>query len=152
MSMFAYVSWLLTYCYLLHGIVCLLAVRSCLQGDPVESVLCGLSTLGDTGFFGGAHLGVYVGRCINYVAKYSNNNQPLKEDESVKVLVLKAVPGRERYLREYTGPISLTDGYDSHLSPAAAEWFLSLPYQTLPCYILTVKAVVRSSLEVCDDC
>ena len=35
--------------------------------------------------------------------------------------------------------------------PGGSEWWLPVPYQTLPCYTLAIKAVVRKEQTVCDD-
>jgi hypothetical protein len=110
-----------------------------------------ISGSGDDGYFGRAESGVYIGRCINYVAKYSNGNKPLQTGDTVQVLALKFIPGKEKYLAAFTGPIHRTPDYDSHLSPAAAEWWLPVPYQSLPRFLLTVKALERAQQTTCDD-
>ena len=35
--------------------------------------------------------------------------------------------------------------------PGFSEWWLPVSYQTLPCYTLAIKAVVRKEQTVCDD-
>ena len=105
----------------------------------------------DRGFYGRADEGTYVGRCMNYIAKYSNGNLPLGLNQSGKVVALKATPGLERYCEKWTGSNSRNTGCDSHIIPAAAEWWMPIPRQTVPWYILTVKAVFRQRQTTGDD-
>ena len=103
----------------------------------------GATGSGDPGYFGSAHLGVYAGRCMNYVAKYSNGNRPLVANQTVDIIALKCCPGKEKYFDHHVGAIGRTPGYDSHVSGVGAEWWLPIPHQTLPCYVLSVRAVAN---------
>ena len=106
---------------------------------------------GDPGYFGGAHLGVYVGVSLNYVAKYSNNGCPLEPNDVVSVIAFRMCPGREYQCRGFLGPVPLMKGFDSHISPERHEWWLPRPHQLRPAYILRVRAFERPKDENCDD-
>ena len=106
---------------------------------------------GDTVYFGGTHLGVYVGVSVNYVAKYSNNGCPLEPGDVVSVIAFRMCPGREYHCEEIIGPVPLMEGFDSHVSREGHEWWLPRPHQLRPAYILRVRAFECPEDANCDD-
>jgi len=101
------------------------------------------STSTDDGYFGTPTRGVYVGRNVDYVLKYSNGLRPLKEKESCKIVVFEIVPGNSKKIEQKTPGMLPTAGYDSHTSSADNEWYLFDERALRPIFIWEVQAVAN---------
>ena len=109
------------------------------------------SNSGDLGYYGSSWHGVYVGTSFNYVAKYSNPKYqdlfqgavpiPLEDGDEVDIVVLHILPGRAYQCGGVLGAIEcVKSGYDSHTSSEGNEYWLPTPNQSVPKYIISVKA------------
>eukprot|EP00727_Mastigamoeba_balamuthi_P003054 m51a1_g12746 hypothetical protein (342) ;mRNA; f:61-1445 len=110
----------------------------------------------DTGFFGDPHCGVYASRFVEYTLQYSNVKTaydgteclcPLNEGDNVKVVMLKALPGKTLHMKSVAVAVPPTAGYDSHSSPQWAEWFFFDETQLCPTHVVEVLAITNRRTE-----
>eukprot|EP00727_Mastigamoeba_balamuthi_P007653 m51a1_g3508 hypothetical protein (775) ;mRNA; r:866061-869024 len=111
------------------------------------------STSTDPGYFGDPHHGVYGSRFVEYTLQYANMRMgkkgysipcPLSEGETVKIIMLKSLPGKSRHMLHMQPGILPTPGYDSHSSPEWSEWFFFDETQTCPTYVVEIRAIVNN--------
>jgi hypothetical protein len=106
----------------------------------------------DPGWFGDCRRGVYVGKAGDYVLKYSNGLLPLEVGEEVRVVALRVLPGRVYQCAGVeVGCAPRTPAFDSHESPHALELYLPLEGQSVPVFVLTVRAVGLVGTGIADD-
>ena len=112
-------------------------------GNPSQST--------DPGWFGCCRQGVYVGKCGDYVLKYSNGLRPLAVGETVRVVMLKVLPGRAYHCGGIDMGCDPKPGFDSHMSVHGLEWYLPLEGQSCPAFVLDVMAVAQTGDGTPDD-
>ena len=61
----------------------------------------------------------------DYTFKYSNSLDALSPGESVKVVMMRVLPGRSRHIKQRTPGLKPSDsvGFDSHSSSNFQEWY-----------------------------
>ena len=105
----------------------------------------------DPGRFGCCRQGVYVGKCGDYVLKYSNGLKPLRAGETVRIIMLKVLPGRTHRCTGKEMGCDPKPGFDCHMSVHGLEWYLPLEGQSCPAFVLDVKAVELTGPGTADD-
>eukprot|EP00727_Mastigamoeba_balamuthi_P008667 m51a1_g4422 hypothetical protein (369) ;mRNA; f:34720-37473 len=117
---------------------------------------CNISSICTNGLLRDPHFGVYASRFVEYTLQYSNmratseGNElpwPLDEGESVKIVMLRALPGRTLHMGSFAGAVKPAEGYDSHSSPQWSEWFFFDETQMCPTYVVEVKAITNTRIE-----
>ncbi len=147
-------------CHLLNGPHAARFAKSLAQKGLVPSGLAG-AVMTDRGWFGDGARGVYVAKHMDYCLKFANAErlqQPVKVGETVKVLMLKLLPGRVKQLQQAAQgtPPPPTPGFDCHQSSGHEQELYVYdqtatdpdapargPRQLLLTHFLTIKVVAE---------
>ena len=105
----------------------------------------------DDGYFGTNRKGVYVSRYFDYTLKYSNGLHPLEENETVKVIMFKCLPGKVFHVESLNMGMDPTPGHSAHSSPSHLEWYLFDERQLAPDYVVEIQAKLDTRTAADDE-
>eukprot|EP01012_Entosiphon_sulcatum_P011992 TRINITY_DN17463_c0_g1_i3.p1 TRINITY_DN17463_c0_g1~~TRINITY_DN17463_c0_g1_i3.p1 ORF type:complete len:162 (+),score=26.08 TRINITY_DN17463_c0_g1_i3:25-486(+) len=98
----------------------------------------------DAGYFGDPRFGVYVSQYPDYTLKYTNGLKYPDLGERLRIIMLRAIPGKAYQFPTWRPGVLPTPGFDSHLSSQGQEWFLFDETQCCPQYVLEVEVIVNT--------